>query len=106
MELLPAPAAGVALSGDLDLVDAEAVRRLLSGLAGDAAPAPVLVDLRALEFIDSHGIRALLCARDDAKRAGGRITLCATDGPIRRTLEMVDADSALELVSEPPLDPR
>ena len=106
VELLPAPRAGVVLSGDLDLSDAEAVRRLLAELAGDAAPDAVLVDLRALAFIDSHGIRALFRARDDARRAGGRITVCTIDGPIRRTLEMVDAGSALELVSEPPLDPR
>lgn len=101
VELLPEPGAGVALSGELDMSDAEAVHGLLAQLAADAAPAAVLVDLRGLAFIDSHGIRALFFARDDAERAGGRITVCS-DGPVRRTLEMVDAGSAFEIVREPP----
>jgi anti-anti-sigma factor len=102
---LPDPGAGVALSGELDMSDAEAVHGLLTRLATAAAPAAVLVDLRGLAFIDSHGIRALFFARDDAERAGGRITVCS-DGPVRRTLEMVDAGSAFEIVPEPPTGER
>ena len=90
------------LSGDLDLADAEAVHRLLARLARDAAPGAVLVDLRELEFIDSHGVRALFRARDDAERAGSRITLCAGDGAVRRTLDLVDTDGAFDVVAEPP----
>ena len=104
VELGAAPRPGVALSGDLDLADADAVHRLLGRLAREAAPRPVLVDLRGLEFIDSHGVRALFRARDDAERAGSRITLCARDGPVRRTLELVDADGAFDMVNEPPDD--
>ena len=44
VEFMEAPRWGVVLSGDLDLADAEAVHRLLAGLARDAAPP---VDLRA-----------------------------------------------------------
>jgi anti-sigma B factor antagonist len=105
VELMEAPRSGVVLSGDLDLADAEAVHRLLARLARHAAPRPVLVDLRRLEFIDSHGVRALFRARDDAERSGSRITLCASDGPVRRTLELVDAGGTFEVVDEPPDDP-
>jgi anti-anti-sigma factor len=105
VELMEAPRAGVALSGDLDMADAEAVRRLLARLARDAAPGPVIVDVRGLEFIDSHGVRTLFRARDAAARAGSRLTLCAGEGPVRRTLELVDAGSAFEIVAEPPADP-
>jgi anti-anti-sigma factor len=105
VELMDAPRSGVALSGDLDLADAEAVHHLLARLARDAAPRPVLVDLRGLEFLDSHGVRALFRARDDAERVGSRLTLCASDGPVRRTLELVDADGAFEMVDAPPDDP-
>lgn len=104
--LTEAPRAGVALSGDLDMADAEAVERLLADLARDRAPARVVVDLRGLEFIDSHGVRALFRAREEAERAGSRIALCPGDGPIRRTLELVDAASAFELLAEPPGDDR
>ncbi len=106
VEPLAGPAAGVALSGDLDMADAEAVQRLLGDLAQERAPARVVVNLRGLDFIDSHGVRALFRARDQAVRAGGRIALCPGDGPIRRTLELVDAASAFELLPEPPRDGR
>ncbi len=102
VELMEPPRWGVVLSGDLDLADAEAVHRLLARLARDAAPGAVLVDLRELEFIDSHGVRALFRARDDAERAGSRITLCAGDGAVRRTLDLVDTDGAFDVVAEPP----
>ncbi len=100
VELLSAPHT-VTLSGDLDMADAEAVRRLVAGLAREAAPDAVIVDLRGLEFIDSHGVRALFRSRDDAEKAGSRIALCAGAGPVRRTLELVDAGGAFELVAEP-----
>ena len=102
VELFDAPRAGVALSGDLDMADAEAVERLLADLAREVAPERVVVDLRGLEFIDSHGVRALFRARDEAERAGGRIALCAGNGPIRRTLELVDAANAFEFLPDPP----
>ena len=105
MELLATPRAGIVLSGDLDMADAEAVQRLLAEAARDVAPGPLVVDLRALEFIDSHGVRALFRARQDAERAGSRIALCTGEGPIRRTLELVGAAGAFEFVAELPRDP-
>lgn len=102
MEPLGAPRTGVALSGDLDMADAEAVRRLVAELGREASPDAVVIDLRDLEFIDSHGVRALFRARDDAVEAGGRVTLCASNGSIRRTLELVGAEWAFELVAELP----
>jgi anti-anti-sigma factor len=93
---------GVALTGDLDMADAESVQRMLAGLAEEAAPEPVVVDLSGLAFIDSHGVRALFRARDAAERAGGRIALHPGHGRVRRTLDLVDAGSAFELLAEPP----
>lgn len=104
--MFEAPRAGVALSGELDMADADAVQRLLGDIARDAAPAPVVIDLRRLEFIDSHGVRALFRAREEALRAGTRMMICAGNGPVRRTLELVDAGGAFEFVSEPPRDAR
>lgn len=105
VELVAAPRI-VALAGDLDMADAEAVERLLGELARDSAPSRVVVDVRGLEFIDSHGVRALFRAREQAVRAGGAIALCAGAGRILRTLELVDAGSAFELLAEPPGDGR
>lgn len=93
---------GVALSGDLDMADAESVQRMLAHLAEEAAPEPVVVDLSGLAFIDSHGVRALFRARDAAERVGSRIALHPGSGRVRRTLDLVDAGSAFELILEPP----
>lgn len=93
---------GVRLSGDLDMADAESVQRLLAALARQAAPGRVVVDLSGLDFIDSHGVRALFRARDAAERAGSRIALHPGDGRVRRTLDLVDAGSAFDLLEEPP----
>jgi anti-anti-sigma factor len=106
VELLDAHRAGVALSGALAMADAETVERLLADLARQVAPERVVVDLSGLEFLDSHGVRALFRAREEAERAGGGIALRPGNGPILRTLELVDAASAFEFLPEPPADRR
>jgi anti-sigma B factor antagonist len=105
VELVVPPRTGVALTGDLDMADAEAIQSLLATLAREAAPEPVIVDLRGLAFIDSHGVRALFRAKDDAERAGSRLTLWAGDGPVRRTLDLVDGGGALDLIADAPDEP-
>lgn len=102
VELPEGPQARVVLAGDLDMADAEAVQALLADLARGAAPRSLVVDLRPLRFIDSHGVRALFRAGDHAGRAGGRLTICADQGSVRSTLELVGGGGAFDLVAEPP----
>src|SRR5947209_16994165 len=62
------------LAGELDMATAPEVDLAIEA-ACEAAPSEVLVDLRALDFIDSAGLAALLRGRYICERHGCRYTL-------------------------------
>jgi anti-sigma B factor antagonist len=65
----------VELRGELDLADAAGVAAALAAVA--AREPQIIVDLAALEFIDSSGVAALARGRKQARRAGGDLLLAA-----------------------------
>jgi anti-sigma B factor antagonist len=74
----------VALGGELDLVDAAGVAAALVTVA--AREPEIIVDLAALEFIDSNGVAALARGRKLARHAGGDLLLAAPRQPVLRVL--------------------
>lgn len=73
--------------GELDLVsEPEFTARLLQALGEDVRV--VVVDLAAVEFIDSCGLRALLTGRDAAREAGRELALSVTEGPVGQLLDI------------------
>ena len=74
----------VALGGELDLVDAAGVAAALMTVA--AREPEIIVDLAALEFIDSSGVAALARGRTHARHAGGDLLLAAPRQPVLRVL--------------------
>jgi anti-anti-sigma factor len=73
--------------GEIDLLTAPVFERALTEALGEHPH--LLVDLRAVGFMDSTGLRALLHARRSTADAGGRISLLMTeDGPVARLLEL------------------
>lgn len=77
--------ARVAAKGELDLATAGSFRDRLFELI-DGGCARVLLDLAALDFCDSQGLRALVEAADRAEAAGGRVTLTGTQPQLARIL--------------------
>jgi anti-sigma B factor antagonist len=78
----------VRASGELDLASAPQLARAISQAAGGRRPR-VLVDLSALEFCDSAGLRALLgAAREVEARAGRLVVAVEPGGMVARLLEM------------------
>ncbi|MGH0036793.1 MAG: STAS domain-containing protein [Myxococcota bacterium] len=76
----------VALSGEVDLEQSPRAREvLLRSVAGHAA---VLVDLSAVEYIDSSGVASLVEALQAAKKRGSAFGLVSLSGPARRVLEL------------------
>lgn len=75
--------------GELDLSTSDAVEREVQELRGRGARAIVL-DLRALAFIDSSGLRLLLQLDAEARADGFELAIAAGDGPVRRLLELTD----------------
>lgn len=67
----------VVLRGELDLSSAPALRDALARIIAEGAGAVVL-DIGALTFIDSTGLRAVLTSRADCEQAGVAFSLAPT----------------------------
>ena len=78
-------ACAIALHGELDLRTAPELCARLEAHRGEH----VLVDLTALGFCDSSGLRALICEAREAQIAGGGLMVIAPEhGPVRRLLQV------------------
>lgn len=88
----------VVLRGELDLATAEELEDAVLPVLRDGRHA--VVDLRALEFMDSTGVRVLVSAHMAAQEHGGRFSLLGgLDGtPVHRVLEISGLDAVLEIV--------
>lgn len=75
------------LSGRLTFTDYQAFRDLLKSFQEQPHPRQV-IDLSALEFIDSSGLGMLLIALDEAKRANRTLVLRGPQGQVKRTIEI------------------
>jgi len=87
------------LRGELDLVSADEVGARLDALRG--AGEPVLLDLDALEFMDSSGLRVVLNAAEASDASGWPFSL--THGPeqVRRLFESTCVTGRLPIVPPP-----
>lgn len=85
----------VALRGELDVMDAEAVAAALTAAADRANV--VVVDLAGLTFIDASGIAALVRARRHARHRGGALVLAAPQRQVRRVLALTQQAAAFSL---------
>ena len=78
----------VRAAGELDLATASQLARAISTAAANRRPR-VIVDLAAVEFCDSAGLRALLgAAREVEARAGRLVVAVAPGGAVDRLLEV------------------
>jgi anti-sigma B factor antagonist len=82
----------VRLAGELDLYNADDVRRALLQ-AVDGAPEKIVVDMAEVEFVDSTALGVLLEARSKLGRAG--LMLAAPRLETRRTLQVSGLDRHL-----------
>jgi anti-sigma B factor antagonist len=85
----------VALRGQLDMAEAASVAAALAAVA--ASEPQIIVDLAALEFIDSSGVAALVRGRNLARRAGGELLLAAPQQQVLRVLTLTRLIDAFPL---------
>jgi anti-anti-sigma factor len=78
------------LVGELDLATVEILDQHIAGFAADAGPSQLVVDLTALEFMDSTGLKSLLRA---SEQFPGRVALVAPSFAVRRLLDVTGLDS-------------
>ena len=89
----------LALSGELDLATAPDVRERL-GAAVDSGTRRIVVDLRAVTFMDSIGLAAVVHARSRLS-AGGRLALVvAPDSYAELVLEITGMARAIAIFSD------
>jgi anti-sigma B factor antagonist len=87
----------VALSGELDLASAPKLDDELKHVE-ERGVEVIVLDLQALSFMDSSGLRALLAADARAREAGRRLVLVRGDERVQRVLKITRLDERLEIV--------
>jgi anti-sigma B factor antagonist len=87
----------VVAQGELDILGAP---RLAEALPREGTT-PITIDLAAVEFMDSTGLRSLLEARTAAAEAGRPFALARPSPAVSRVLELVDLASEFEVVELP-----
>jgi anti-anti-sigma factor len=82
------------LVGELDLAGADRLQKRLQELG--QLGAPLLLDLRRLQFIDSSGLGELVRAVSDARREGRTLEIDDTLSPqVRQVIELLELGQVL-----------
>lgn len=90
----------VALRGELDLSTAEKVERELQRVEQTGAPLVVL-DLSALTFLDSTGLRLIVGADQRARQSNRRLAVVRGPATVQRVFTITKLDERLEMVDSP-----
>ena len=90
----PARQTVLCVSGEVDLMTSP---RLAAALAGalSGRHQHVIIDLAGVDFIDVTGIRVLLDAASQARKAGGQLLLRSPSRAARRALELLHLESVM-----------
>ena len=87
--------------GELDMATAPELEQVVMPRLDNSGW--VVLDLRALEFIDSSGLRVVVGAHRSAEERGGRFT-CVRGAPgstVHRIVEIAGIDGVIEMVDDP-----
>ena len=88
----------VKLSGRLTFDEHAVCRELIDQLEAEKSPQQI-IDLTALEFIDSAGLGILMRMRASAENTGSKISLRAPkDGQVRRVMDISKFDQLVPYV--------
>jgi anti-sigma B factor antagonist len=91
--------AHVVLKGELDISTASRLEEDLRRVEADQ-PSITLIDLSALDFMDSTGLRLLIAADSRAREAGRRLVLVQGNEMVQRVLRLTGLDERLEIVED------
>lgn len=93
----PSPATVVPLPAEIDLGNASEIRDTLLSTLNREGP-HLVVDARAVAFIDSSGVNALVRARDRAELLGGSLHVVSEARCVLRLLQVTQLAGVLHLV--------
>lgn len=89
----------LSLRGELDIATSEKLARSLSDIEGKE-PRIIVFDLTDLDFIDSSGLRIIVAADAEARRAGRRVVVVEGPESVRRVFRHTLLDRRLTLVED------
>jgi anti-sigma B factor antagonist len=84
--------------GEIDLSNASELRDALAQ-AGDVGGGRVVVDLSAVEFLDSTALGVLVAGAKRLREDGGDLVIRAPQPRIRRVFELTGLDRVFDLVA-------
>ncbi len=90
----------LAVRGEIDVATAPEFHASLSDLIAEG-PEVVMVDLRAVSFIDSTGLGVLVGAEKEMREGGRDLRLVVTQPQITRLLSLTGLDEVFTVVSTP-----
>jgi anti-anti-sigma factor len=86
-------AIAIRLTGEVDVAAAAAVRARVDA----AAAGPLVLELSAVTFVDSSGLRELLRARMECDRRGGRLVLAGVPPTVARLFDLTGTAGMFEI---------
>lgn len=89
----------LALRGELDLSTVDKVEHELRRVEQDA-PELVVLDLTALSFLDSTGLRTIVTADQRARKAARRLAIVKGPETVHRVFSITKLDQRLEMVDD------
>jgi anti-anti-sigma factor len=90
----------IKLSGRLDIAGTEAISMKFTNLAASAARR-VVVDLSAVSFLASIGIRELITSAKAQQQRGGRVVIFVGDNAlVAKTLEVTGIDALIPMFAK------
>jgi anti-anti-sigma factor len=91
----------VAVSGELDLSSALTFEEELRRIEDRCTPSLLVLDLRALKFMDSTGLRLILSAHARAVNRGRKLAIVEGGDAVRRIFRLTGVLERLNFVEAP-----
>ncbi|MEZ4593310.1 MAG: STAS domain-containing protein [Chloroflexota bacterium] len=88
------------LNGRFDTHTVNSLRQLLEP-ATDQPPAHIVVDLTAVNFVDSTALAALVQGMKRSRQHGGDLRLCGLGQAVRIIFELTRLDRAFDIFAKP-----
>jgi anti-sigma B factor antagonist len=96
-------AAWIRVAGELDVATAPQLEQTLrEAVVGTRR---VVLDLRALTFMDCTGVGVIVQFSHRARQTGGRLALVRGPAPVDRVFVLTGTDDGLEIVDLDPIEP-
>jgi anti-anti-sigma factor len=96
----------LSISGELDIISAAVLEQRLGALLEQDGASSIVLDLGALSFIDSTGLRVIVTGTRDFRDRGRQLTLIPGPPAVQRVFELTGLLDALPFAADEPGAPR